>query len=162
DLRSPLNVAAAPAVAIGVDGLRVVRGGVPVLDGLSLEVAAGTVTGLVGPSGGGKSTLMRAIVGRGRADHGARPARRLALAAEPGGLHDAGALRLLRPVGPRKPSVLRAPVRGGRGAGGAGDRDRGARVGRRPGAAAALRRPAGAGLARRGAARRARAARPRR
>jgi ABC-2 type transport system ATP-binding protein len=34
-----------------------------VLDDLSLEVASGTVTGLVGPSGGGKSTLMRAIVG---------------------------------------------------------------------------------------------------
>jgi len=34
-----------------------------VLDGLSLEVARGAVTGLVGPSGGGKSTLMRAIVG---------------------------------------------------------------------------------------------------
>ena len=33
------------------------------LDGLSLEVARGAVTGLVGPSGGGKSTLMRAIVG---------------------------------------------------------------------------------------------------
>jgi len=55
--------ASAPAVAVGVEGLRVVRGGVTVLDGLSLEVAAGTVTGLVGPSGGGKSTLMRAIVG---------------------------------------------------------------------------------------------------
>ena len=35
----------------------------PVLEDLSLEVVAGTVTGLVGPSGGGKSTLMRAIVG---------------------------------------------------------------------------------------------------
>jgi ABC-2 type transport system ATP-binding protein len=34
-----------------------------VLDGLSLEVASGAVTGLVGPSGGGKSTLLRAIVG---------------------------------------------------------------------------------------------------
>jgi ABC-2 type transport system ATP-binding protein len=55
--------ASAPAVAVGVEGLSVVRGGVPVLDGLSVEVAAGTVTGLVGPSGGGKSTLMRAIVG---------------------------------------------------------------------------------------------------
>ena len=33
------------------------------LDDLSLEVEAGTVTGLVGPSGGGKSTLMRAVVG---------------------------------------------------------------------------------------------------
>jgi ABC-2 type transport system ATP-binding protein len=34
-----------------------------VLDDLSLEVPSGMVTGLVGPSGGGKSTLMRAIVG---------------------------------------------------------------------------------------------------
>jgi len=34
-----------------------------VLEGLSLEVPAGTVTGLVGPSGGGKSTLMRGLVG---------------------------------------------------------------------------------------------------
>ena len=46
-----------------MDGLRVRRGDRPVLDGLSLAVQAGRVTGLLGPSGGGKSTLMRAIVG---------------------------------------------------------------------------------------------------
>jgi len=51
------------APAICVQGLRVVRGGVPVLPGLSCEVAAGSVTGLLGPSGSGKSTLIRAIVG---------------------------------------------------------------------------------------------------
>jgi ABC-2 type transport system ATP-binding protein len=49
--------------AITVDGLRVVRGGRTVLDGLSFEVPRGTVTGLLGPSGCGKTTLMRAIVG---------------------------------------------------------------------------------------------------
>ena len=49
--------------AIRVDRLHVVRGGVDVLPELSCEVARGSVTGLLGPSGGGKSTLMRAIVG---------------------------------------------------------------------------------------------------
>jgi ABC-2 type transport system ATP-binding protein len=49
--------------AIGVEDLRVVRGGRLVLDGLSVGVPAGAVTGLLGPSGSGKTTLMRAIVG---------------------------------------------------------------------------------------------------
>src|SRR3954464_3513355 len=49
--------------AIMLDGLRVVRGGRVVLDDVSLEVAPGSVTGLLGPSGGGKSTLMRSVVG---------------------------------------------------------------------------------------------------
>jgi ABC-2 type transport system ATP-binding protein len=49
--------------AIVIDGLRVRRGGRPVLHGLSFAVARGTVTGLLGPSGCGKSTLMRSIVG---------------------------------------------------------------------------------------------------
>jgi ABC-2 type transport system ATP-binding protein len=49
--------------AIEVRDLRVRRGGKVVLDGLALDVAAGSVTGLLGPSGSGKSTLIRAIVG---------------------------------------------------------------------------------------------------
>ena len=49
--------------SIRVEGLRVVRGGKVALDSISLEVAPGIVTGLLGPSGGGKSTLMRAAVG---------------------------------------------------------------------------------------------------
>jgi ABC-2 type transport system ATP-binding protein len=40
-----------------------VRGGQHVLKGITLEIASGTVTGLLGPSGCGKSTLMRSIVG---------------------------------------------------------------------------------------------------
>jgi ABC-2 type transport system ATP-binding protein len=49
--------------AIVVLNLRVVRGGNAVLPDLSLDVATGSVTGLLGPSGSGKTTLMRAIVG---------------------------------------------------------------------------------------------------
>jgi ABC-2 type transport system ATP-binding protein len=49
--------------AIEIDGLRVDRGGRPVLRDLSLNVPAASVTGLLGPSGCGKSTLIRSIVG---------------------------------------------------------------------------------------------------
>ncbi|GAA1269641.1 multidrug ABC transporter ATP-binding protein [Planotetraspora silvatica] len=49
--------------AIAVRDLRVERGGVEVLHGLTFEVPRGQVTGLLGPSGCGKTTLMRAIVG---------------------------------------------------------------------------------------------------
>ena len=54
---------AAPDAAILVDGLRVDRGGTPVLHGVSLAIPAGEVAGLLGPSGCGKSTLMRSIMG---------------------------------------------------------------------------------------------------
>ncbi len=49
--------------AISIEGLRVVRGGNVVLDGLELTIPGGLVTGLLGPSGCGKSTLLRSIVG---------------------------------------------------------------------------------------------------
>jgi ABC-2 type transport system ATP-binding protein len=49
--------------AIEIRGLRVRRGGKLVLEDLSLDVAAGSVTGLLGPSGSGKSTLIRSVVG---------------------------------------------------------------------------------------------------
>ncbi|MDF2460864.1 MAG: antibiotic resistance transporter, efflux system, ATP-binding protein, partial [Candidatus Saccharibacteria bacterium] len=42
----------------------------PVLRSMSLEVEAGKVTGLLGPSGAGKTTLMRAIVGLQRPTSG--------------------------------------------------------------------------------------------
>jgi ABC-2 type transport system ATP-binding protein len=54
---------AAPIPAISIRDLVVERGGREVLHGLSLQVAPGSVAGLLGPSGCGKSTLMRAIVG---------------------------------------------------------------------------------------------------
>ena len=49
--------------AIVADHLHVVRGGREVLPDLSMTVPHGQVVGLLGPSGGGKSTLMRAVVG---------------------------------------------------------------------------------------------------
>ncbi len=49
--------------AIEVSDLRVERGGRVVLPGVSVAVEHGSVTGLLGPSGTGKSTLIRAIVG---------------------------------------------------------------------------------------------------
>jgi ABC-2 type transport system ATP-binding protein len=66
------------SAVVGAD-LRVVRGNREVLHGLSFAVPVGSVTGLLGPSGGGKSTLMRAVVGvqagvRGRLDVLGQPA----------------------------------------------------------------------------------------
>ncbi|QYJ04458.1 ATP-binding cassette domain-containing protein [Nocardioides panacisoli] len=45
-------------------GLVVARGGVPVLRGLDLDLAAGSVTALMGRNGAGKSTLLWALQGR--------------------------------------------------------------------------------------------------
>ena len=54
------------APAISVDHLRVIRGKRPVLQDLSVQIAPGTITGLLGPSGCGKTTLIRCIVGTQR------------------------------------------------------------------------------------------------
>ena len=51
------------AAVVVVDDLRVVRGSREVLPGISLSVPRGQVVGLLGPSGGGKTTLLRSIVG---------------------------------------------------------------------------------------------------
>ena len=53
-----------------VSGLRVRRGAVEALRGVSCEIRAGEVTGLFGPSGSGKSTLIRAIAGVQENVHG--------------------------------------------------------------------------------------------
>ncbi len=49
--------------ALVVDGLRVERGGHEVIRGIGFRIPRGTITGLLGPNGCGKTTLIRAIVG---------------------------------------------------------------------------------------------------
>ncbi|MBN1369073.1 MAG: ABC transporter ATP-binding protein [Dehalococcoidaceae bacterium] len=56
---------AVPAVtaAVAIDNLSFNYGRLRVIDGLSLEVGAGTSFGLLGPNGSGKTTLIRLMVG---------------------------------------------------------------------------------------------------
>lgn len=56
--------------AIRVRDLAVRYGEVVALDGVSLDVAAGRVTGLIGMNGSGKSTLFKTIMGMVRPDAG--------------------------------------------------------------------------------------------
>jgi putative spermidine/putrescine transport system ATP-binding protein len=55
---------------IRFDGLRAELGGHRALDGISGEIAAGTVTAVIGPSGAGKSTLLAVLAGLLRPDAG--------------------------------------------------------------------------------------------
>ncbi|BBX73606.1 multidrug ABC transporter ATP-binding protein [Mycobacterium shinjukuense] len=49
--------------AVRIEHLHVIRGKRPVLHDFSVQIARGTITGLLGPSGCGKTTLIRCIVG---------------------------------------------------------------------------------------------------
>lgn len=51
------------APVLTLDGISVSYGAVKALDGVSLDVAPGTILGLIGPNGAGKSTLVDAVAG---------------------------------------------------------------------------------------------------
>jgi sulfate/thiosulfate transport system ATP-binding protein len=57
-------------MAIEVRNINKNFGGTPVLRDVSIDVASGSLTALLGPSGGGKSTLLRVIAGLERPDTG--------------------------------------------------------------------------------------------
>jgi sulfate/thiosulfate transport system ATP-binding protein len=57
-------------MAIEVRDLNKSFGGTPVLTDISVDIASGSLTALLGPSGGGKSTLLRVIAGLEQPDSG--------------------------------------------------------------------------------------------
>lgn len=59
-----------PAPALWIRGVVKRYGDVAAVDGLDLDVAAGTCLGLLGPNGAGKSTTMRLLTGQAIADSG--------------------------------------------------------------------------------------------
>ena len=64
-MESPLPTAAAPARegVLSVEGLGRTYDGRRALEGLSFEMQAGEIVGLVGPNGAGKTTALRSIAG---------------------------------------------------------------------------------------------------
>ena len=50
--------------------VRLAAGGPPTLDGISFDVGVGEIVAVLGPSGGGKSTLLRAVAGLEQVDGG--------------------------------------------------------------------------------------------
>ncbi len=55
---------------LSLRGVRKAFGSLRAVDGLDLEVRAGSCLGLLGPNGAGKSTTMRLLTGQARADAG--------------------------------------------------------------------------------------------
>src|SRR6185503_12153807 len=62
DIGAAREDAGAP-VAIRMDGVTVKAGGHTILDGVDLEIAAGSHVAVVGPSGAGKSSLVGLLLG---------------------------------------------------------------------------------------------------
>jgi ABC-type polar amino acid transport system ATPase subunit len=82
------------SAALEVRGLRLARGGRPVLAGVDLTVAAGEICALMGASGAGKSTVLRSIAALERFDAGEIDVGGFAL--RPGPVPRESALRGLR------------------------------------------------------------------
>jgi iron complex transport system ATP-binding protein len=58
---SEAGIQVAPAVRLRAEQVRLTYGDRTIVDGLDLDVVAGTITAVIGPNGCGKSTLLRAL-----------------------------------------------------------------------------------------------------
>lgn len=79
---------------LAIEGLRLARGSTGVLNGVSLSVARGELVALMGLSGGGKTTVLRAVVGLEGFEAGSIDVDRVAL--RPGPAPAGETLRALR------------------------------------------------------------------
>jgi ABC-type polar amino acid transport system ATPase subunit len=79
---------------LAIEGLRLSRGATSVLRGVTLSIARGELVALMGLSGGGKTTVLRAVVGLEGFDAGTIDVDRVAL--RPGPPPSGEALRALR------------------------------------------------------------------
>jgi ABC-type polar amino acid transport system ATPase subunit len=59
------------ATVLAVEGLRISRGARVIADGLTCDVRRGEIVAIMGPSGAGKTTILRAIAGLDSFDDGA-------------------------------------------------------------------------------------------
>jgi zinc transport system ATP-binding protein len=92
--------------AVEVRALNVTLGGTPVLQDVTFEVAPGTILGILGPNGGGKSTLLRVLVGL----EDARSGTVRVLGHPPGRSREIGYLPQVPTYDPRFPARLRDVV----------------------------------------------------
>ena len=67
---SETRQAVAGSALVEVRGLRTTLGGKVIFDGIDLDIAAGKITAIMGPSGTGKTTLLRHITGQLMPDAG--------------------------------------------------------------------------------------------
>ncbi|MBM3287302.1 MAG: metal ABC transporter ATP-binding protein [Candidatus Eisenbacteria bacterium] len=113
-------MAAPVGSAVEVRDLHVTRGGVPILRGVDLRLERGRFLGIVGPNGGGKTTLLRVLVGLEKADRGS-----VRVLGEPPGMSRAiGYVPQAPTFDSRFPGVVRDVVAMGATTAGGGDRER--------------------------------------
>ena len=70
DARAPARSAQSDAALVQVRGLRTVLNGKIIFDGMDLDIPRGKITAIMGPSGTGKTTLLRHITGQLMPDAG--------------------------------------------------------------------------------------------